>query len=69
MQKDQHSFLEPIVYHPVGFFDLPIRLRVHDGGKIKLDAHAFTVIFEFLGCKYFTIIRDDVVLYSKAKYY
>jgi hypothetical protein len=38
-------------------------------GKIKLDAHTFAVVFEFLGWKICPIIRDDVVWYSEAKCY
>jgi hypothetical protein len=58
-----------IAYYSIAFFYFPVCLRVCDGGEIEFDAHAFKVVFEFLGCEVCSIVRNYVVWYPKAEYY
>jgi hypothetical protein len=44
-------------------------LWLRDGHKVKLDAHALTVILKLLGLKVGVVIGDNAIGHSKAKYY
>jgi hypothetical protein len=40
----------------LGFFDLPIRLRVRNGGKIKFDAQTFTLTLNSFDVKFVPLL-------------
>ena len=46
--------------------DLPVRLRVRDGGPIDLDVLFIAESKEFLTSELCAVVRDDGVWYSKA---